>query len=170
MATQSWLRKCIRLPKGITLMFGIGAISAIGAGSDRASALTSKPVRVPQQSVKHFGELKIWSDGDRIYLMEHEGVVEEVSLSDTPEARYLRHLLAESGAVATRPQVIQHRIILVGGGGQSVDWPRDRQSDRRGGTALDKHGVEANGDSLRRTPPKSSTLPNPDPSTDKRRD
>ena len=170
MATLSWLRRRIRLPNGIALMFGIGAISAIGANGDQASALTAKPVRLPQQSVKYFGELKIWSERGRVYLMEQDGTIEEVALSDTPEAQHLRCLLGESGAVANFPQVIQHRIILVGGGGQSVDWPRDGQSVRRGATPSDNHAIEANGDSLRHRPSKPNTPPKPDVPMGKRRE
>jgi hypothetical protein len=170
MTPRSWLRKWLRLPSGTALMFGIGAISAIGASVERASALTSRPLRVPQQSTKQFGELRIWSENGRIYLREQDGAVQEVALSDTPEARQLRSLLEESGAVESRPQVIQDRIVLVGGGGQSVDWRGDGRSDRRGATSPDSQAGGRNGDSPRRAPSQSNARANPDVSGDRRKD
>ena len=64
----------LALPSRIALLFGVGAISAAGAASNAATVETGQqPARVPQQSVKTFGELRIWSDDGRVYLSEAGG-------------------------------------------------------------------------------------------------
>jgi hypothetical protein len=140
------LRKRLRLPRRIALMFGIGAISAVGANADGPPPDAARPVRVPQQSVKAFGDLRVWSEDGRIFLSESDGAVQELALGNTPEALHLRRLLEDGGAVADDPQVMQHRIILVGGGGAGQHWATgDTASDATphssgpGGSAKDRH-------------------------------
>src|SRR5204863_3652707 len=66
----SW-RKWLRLPSRIALMLGVGALSAASAEAAVAEAhLDKRLMRVPQQSAKNFGELRIWTEGGRIYLSE----------------------------------------------------------------------------------------------------
>jgi hypothetical protein len=123
MSVSSYVRKRLRLPSRLALMFGLGAISAAGASADVARSDTSGPLRVPQQGDKVFGELRLWSEAGRIYLSEDGGAAQELALGDTPEAQRLRRLLDERGAVADSPKILQRRIILVGGGGEGFHWP-----------------------------------------------
>ena len=125
MPVPFYARKWFGLPSRIALLLGIGAISAAAASGQADATLVDQGrqlTRVPQQSVKTFGELRVWSDGGRIYLSESGGEARELSLGDTAEARHLRQLLERDGAVAGAPQVLQHRIILVGGGGNGFHW------------------------------------------------
>jgi hypothetical protein len=123
MSVSSYLRVWLRLPGRIALMFGIGAISSVSARTGAAPLETGGPSRIPQRSDKVIGELRVWSDGDRIYLAEAGGLERELRLSDTPEAVHLRKLLDDRGAVADNPEILQDRIILVGGGGEGFHWP-----------------------------------------------
>jgi hypothetical protein len=122
MPLPTYLRKRLRLPRRIALLFGIGAISAVSASADGAPPGSGKPARIPQQSAKAFGDLRVWSEEGRIYLSESGGAIQELQFSDTAEALQLKRLLEEGGAVADDPQVMQHRIILVGGGGAGQHW------------------------------------------------
>jgi hypothetical protein len=117
------LRKWLRLPSRIALLLGVGALSGTGAIPAMAEpGLHNGPVRAPQQSAKSFGEVRIWSEDGRIYFSEGGNEPRELQLSDTPEARRLRQLLEHEGAVAESPRVLQHRMILVGGGGEAIHW------------------------------------------------
>jgi hypothetical protein len=127
MPVLNYLRQRLRLPRRIALIFGIGAISAVSANADGPAPDTSTPIRIPQQSAKAFGELRVWSNDGRIYLSESGGPAQELALGDTAEALHLRRLLEDGGAVADDPQVLEHRIILVGGGGAGLHWaPGDK--------------------------------------------
>jgi hypothetical protein len=129
MPVSTYLRKRLRLPRRIALIFGIGAISAVGANAEGLAPDTVKPTPIPQQSAKAFGDLRVWSEDGRIYLSENGGPVQELALGDTAEALHLRQLLEDGGAVADDPQVLEHRIILVGGGGAGLHWaPGDNAS------------------------------------------
>src|SRR5262249_28033459 len=119
---QTYLRKHLRLPRRLAFMFGVGAISAVSANADGPPPDAAKPDRIPQQSVKAFGDVRVWSQDGRIFLSEADGTVQELALGDTPEVLHLRRLLDDGGAVADDPQVMQHRIILVGGGGAGQHW------------------------------------------------
>lgn len=122
MPGPSSLREWFGLPSRLALLFGIGALSASGAQAGAMPAAgDAPPLRVPQQSVADFGVLQVWTDGaGRIYLSEAGGEARELRLGDTAEARILKELLARNGATAARPQVLPHRIILVGGGGSAA--------------------------------------------------
>jgi hypothetical protein len=123
MPALTWLHKWRGLPSRLALLLGVGALSAAGAEADATPAgRDQQPMRVPQQSVKAFGEMRIWSDDGRVYLSESGGDARELSLGDTPEARHLKELLQHQGAVSAAPQVLQHRLILVGGGGDGFHW------------------------------------------------
>jgi len=162
MPMRTELRKRLRLPRRIALMFGIGAISAVGANADGPPPDDAGPARIPQQSVKAFGDVRVWSEDGRIFLMESDGTVQELALGDTPEALHLRRLLEDGGAVADDPQIMQHRIILVGGGGAGQHWATgDTASDSvphssglGGSTADRRHSVPPN-----RTRPADATVP-----------
>jgi hypothetical protein len=115
--------KWLRLPSRIAVLLGMGALSATGAQPAMAEPeLGNGPVRVPQQSAKSFGEVLIWSEDGRIYFSESGNKAQELRFGDTPQARRLRELLDREGAVAERPRVLQHRLILVGGGGAAIHW------------------------------------------------
>jgi hypothetical protein len=117
------LRKWLSLPSRIALLLGLGALSATGAEAAVAEAdLGDGLMRVPQQSAKSFGELRIWSEAGRIYLSEGGKDAQELNLGDTPEARHLRQMLDRDGAAVDAPRVLQDRIILVGGGGDGFHW------------------------------------------------
>ena len=113
--------KWLRLPSRIALLLGLGALSAAAAKAD-APEMGNEPARVPQQSAKSFGELRVWSDDGRIFVSDAGREAQEFRLGDTPEARHLRQLLEQSGAAAESPLVLPQRIILVGGGGEGIHW------------------------------------------------
>src|SRR6516165_2852076 len=82
------LTKWLRLPSRIVLLLGLGAFSAAGADADTGEVHSgSGPARVPQQSVKTFGDLLVWSEGERIYVAEPGTEARELPLGDTPETR-----------------------------------------------------------------------------------
>jgi hypothetical protein len=123
MSLPSSVCKWLRLPSRLALLLGAGALSTAGGGADTAQAhLGNDPGRVPQQSAKSFGELRIWSEAGRIYLSEAGGQAGELQLGDTPEARHLRQLLEREGATGDAPRRLIDRMILVGGGGNGISW------------------------------------------------
>jgi hypothetical protein len=162
MSLQTYLRKHLRLPRRLALMFGVGAISAVSANADGPPPDAAKPDRIPQQSVKAFGDLRVWSEDGRIFLAESDGAVQELALGNTPEALHLRRLLEDGGAVADDPQVLQHRIILVGGGGAGQHWATGdtasesapHSSGSGGGAVGRHHSVPSD-----RTRPADATVP-----------
>jgi hypothetical protein len=122
--------KWLRLPSRIAVLLGMGALSATGAQPAMAEPELGKgPMRVPQRSAKSFGEVLIWSEDGRIYFSESGNKAQELRLGDTPQARHLRELLVREGAVAESPRVLQHRLILVGGGGSAIHWGGAQPSD-----------------------------------------
>jgi len=129
MSLPSWLRRSLRLPSRIALLLGAGALSAAAEHGIAEAHLGDSLVRVPQQSAKTFGEVRIWSAGGRIYISEDGRNAQELPLADTPEARRLRQLLDGDGADAASPRVLHNRIILVGGGGDGFHWAPTRKSD-----------------------------------------
>ena len=127
-STRNWLR----LPSRIALLFGLGALSAAGANADtRETHSGYDPARVPQQCVKTFGDLLVWSEGGRIYTAEAGKEAQELALGDTPEARRLQRLLERDGASADSPRALRDRIILVGAGGDGFHWAPPRQPNGR---------------------------------------
>jgi hypothetical protein len=125
-----FVRKWLSQPSRLALLFGLGALSAVGTDVNAAPIGADKqPVRVPQQSGKTFGELEVWSQDGRIFLSESGAAPQELALGNTAETRRLKALLEQSGASANSPQTLQHRIILVGGGGDGFHWAPPRPSD-----------------------------------------
>jgi len=116
----SSVRRWVGLPGRLALLLGLGAISSTGAD---AGAIRVPPhpdaARIPQRGVADFGEMRVWSEGGRLYLSEAGGEATELQLGDTTEARELRKLLENGNASAADPQILRHRLILVGGGGES---------------------------------------------------
>jgi len=114
----------LRLPSRIALLLGLGALSAAGANSSAAQAHTGKEAdSVPQKSAEEIGDLRIWTEGGRIYLAEPGKPGEDLSLGDTLEAQQLRQLLEQHGATAASRHVPFGRMLLVGGGGCGFNWP-----------------------------------------------
>jgi len=116
----SSVRRWLGLPGRLALLLGLGAISSAGAD---AGAITVPPhpnaARTPQRGVADFGEMRVWSEGGRLYLSEAGSDATELQLGDTAEARELRKLLENGNASAADPHILRHRLILVGGGGES---------------------------------------------------
>lgn len=132
MLIPSSMRNWLRLPSRIALLLGLGALSATATKADTGDAQFGHgPTRVPQHSVKTFGDLLVWSEGGRIYTAEPGREIQELALSDTPEARRLRQLLDRDGANAASPRALRDRIILVGGGGDGFHWAPPRQVNGR---------------------------------------
>jgi hypothetical protein len=107
------------------LTLGLGALAAAAPNGGEAELPLD---RVPQQSVKAFGEVSIWSERGDIYVSESGTQPQRLSLGDTIEARRLRELLELDGATAASPRTLHDRIILVGGGGDGLHWAPVRHS------------------------------------------
>jgi hypothetical protein len=135
MLIPSSMRNWLRLPSRIALLFGLGALSVAGANADTGEGHSGfDPARVPQHSVKTFGDLLVWSEGGRIYTAEAGREVQELALGDTPEAHRLRQLLERDHANVESPRALRDRIILVGGGGDGFHWAPPRQVNGRNKT------------------------------------
>src|SRR5207302_8663193 len=117
------LDRWLRLPSRIALLLGLGALSAAGANPNAANAHTGKePDGVPRRDAAAFADLRMWTEGGRIYLAEPGKPGEDLCLGDTLEARHLRQLLEQHGATEPSRHVPFGRILLVGGG-CGFDWP-----------------------------------------------
>ena len=88
---------------------------------------------MPQQSVKTFGDLLVWSEGERIYVAGARKRKPGNSLSVTPLKRVVCGS-CWSAMVRPRktPRALHDRIILVGGGGDGFHWAPARQPSRPG--------------------------------------
>jgi hypothetical protein len=132
-------RKWSGLSSRIALLLGLGALSAAGAKADTGEVRSGhEPTPLPQHSVKSFGDLLIWSEGERIYIAEPGKEARELPLGNTPEACRLRLLLEQEGATAAAPHMLRDRIVLVGGGGAGFHWapvPRPDARDKTNGAA-----------------------------------
>src|SRR4051812_23467286 len=109
MSLRSSLPKWLRLPSRVALLLGVGALSATSAQAGTSEF--DRSARMPQQSAKSFGELRIWSEGDRIFVSESGGPAQELLLGESVEARQLKEMLHRDGSSADSPRVVPDRII-----------------------------------------------------------
>jgi hypothetical protein len=136
---SSRMRQLLRLPSRIAMLFGLGAMSVAAAHAAPSGEPQPAGDRLPQQSAKSFGDLRVWRDGDRLFAAEPGKAPEELRLGDTAEARALRELLARAGASAASPIELRDRLILVGGGGLGTHWsPQDKLVPPDNATAVPK--------------------------------
>lgn len=159
MSLSCFVRRWWHLPSRIALLVGFGALSATAAKAE-----TPQPVRVPQQSAKSFGELRIWSEAGRIYVAEFGKEGSEIQLGNTAEARHLRELLERNGATKKSPRVLSDRIILVGGGGSGThSWTpaeKDRTPEKSNSPAATGFGPQPTGTVAQPTGPERSGAAN----------
>jgi hypothetical protein len=163
MSLSSSVQKWLHLPSRIALLLGFGALSATAAQANTTGIeLGSQSSRVPQQSAKSFGELRIWNEDGRIYISENGKAAHELRLGDTPEAQRLRQLLESDAAAANSPRVLSDRMILVGGGGSGFDWAaadKNRTSKPPAPPAATGFGSVNSGAPAQTTPPANSRPP-----------
>jgi hypothetical protein len=143
----SSIRDLLRLPSRIALLLGLGALTITGAKADTGgeSRASRAGARIPQQSVKAFGDLLIWNENGRIYVSEAGKLGEELRLGDTTEAGLLRQLLEREGATAATPHILRDRVILVGGGGDGFHWQPAQKSDNPNKTRTSAASSSASG-------------------------
>ena len=135
----SSMRRWLRLPSRIALLFGVGALSVAGAKAAAPGDLHRAGGKVvPQQSAKQLGDLRIWEDDGRIFVSEAGRPAEELRLGASPEADLLRERLRLAGATPDAPHALRDRIILVGSGGAGLHWESERaQAPSKDDTARD---------------------------------
>src|SRR5436309_2318468 len=95
-----------------SMLLGATAIAAGLAVQPATPAQADIPERVPQTSALHYGQIRLWLEGDRV-MMDEKGVIQELSFGDTAEANRLRDMLRSWDA----RQNVDQRMNLVGGGG-----------------------------------------------------
>jgi hypothetical protein len=95
---------------------------SVGGGEATALEQGKQPAAAPQDSADNFGELRVWSDGGRIYLAEPGANAREVDLGDGAEAHRLGELLQQHGATDSGASVRLDRMLLAGGGGDGFHW------------------------------------------------
>jgi hypothetical protein len=148
----------LRLPSRVALLLGVGALSA--TGSQAGPSELDRSARMPQQSAKIFGELRIWSEAGRIFVSESGGPAQELLFGDSAEARQLKEMLRRDGASADSPRVVRDRIILVGGGGAGThSWAppeKDRSPEKVDSPAATGFGPPPTGTLAKPTAPESS--------------
>jgi len=110
---MTWLR----LPSRLALLLGLGAVAAVGARAEAA------------RSADHVGgalsDLRIQVRGGQVYVSERGGEYRALRLGQSPEARALARLLANSNRPAI--DAASRAIILAGGGGPGFHWaPADK--------------------------------------------
>ena len=151
------VRDWMRLPSRVALLLGLGALSVADANAHPGAGLGEEGVRVPQQSAKTLGDVRIWSEAGRIWVAEAAKPAEILQLGDTAEAEALRRLLERDGATAASPRVLRDRIILVGSGGAGFNWESSRPSDHPATT----HGAASGGSDQRTRTAKVDAVPPP---------
>jgi hypothetical protein len=103
MAILRSVSRWLRLPSGLALILGFGALSTAGAPTDAHASQTAS------------GDALVRSDGGKIYLSEG-GQETELRLSATPQRDRLLRLLEEHGSAGIKLDS-DPRLIMSGGGG-----------------------------------------------------
>jgi hypothetical protein len=107
----------------------LGTSLAQVAQADRAQA---QPVVTPETSqagATSQNEVAVRMHGDSVYIVQSGGAFEELRLGDTPEARHLRQLLREAGALQQPISIpIGAMIVASGGGSGKGEKPKGRIS------------------------------------------
>src|SRR4051812_37462041 len=105
-------RKWLGLPSRVALLLGIGALS-VGGADATALDQDGHPAEAPQTATEQFGKLRVWTDGEQIFLTEASESARKLRLGDTAEARRLRELLQRGGAINSRAAIHLDRMILA---------------------------------------------------------
>src|SRR5271163_2767677 len=127
MFKPNWLR----LPSGIALALGLGAVAPAGAQAD-----TQPAAQNPTRS----GELLIRVEQGQLQISENGRAFEKLVLTDTAEARHLKSLIEKHGAAVGSAVVGVGPTILAGGGGMGFAW---NPLAKTGAKAPDKAGAPA---------------------------
>jgi hypothetical protein len=112
--------KWSRVPGRVALLLGLGALSAAGARADVSHEPLDDMARQSQTERMNVGSMEVRHEAGRLYISGNGAPVEEIGLSDTPQARRLRQLLDQHGVVRL------DRTILAGGGGTGFSWGQSR--------------------------------------------
>jgi hypothetical protein len=125
------MRKWLGMTSRIALLLGLGTLSATSAEALPAAPLDARNdgARIPQQSARALGDVRVWSEGGRIWVAEAGKPAEVLWLGDSAEAEALRRLLEREGATAVAPRILRDRVILVGSGGAGFSWDSSAQPD-----------------------------------------
>ena len=153
MAKRIFAGKGFAWSSRLALLLGVGALSATAA-----EATPSDRGKNPVLQSRSGGELRIWTEGGRIYLAEAGTAARELQFGDTAEAHRLSTLLRRSGGAAGGIDL--DRIILAGGGGCGFDFSPPRptaDSSRQMSLPAPSSAYRQPGSESRPMPPISST-------------
>jgi hypothetical protein len=123
-------RTDLRLPGGIAVLFGIGAVGTSGAATDVSN---TTPQNVATAAV---GGVTVRTEDGRIYLSE-SGRESELRLGPTAERDHLLHLLEPHGPKGVKLHA-DPRLIMSGAGGAGFslkDLPKFRSEQPNPGAA-----------------------------------
>jgi hypothetical protein len=135
------LRKWLRLPGGIGLLLGLGALSVTGTRAE-----TAAPAPTPPSPT--LGGLAIRSEAGRIYVAENGRDFREIDLADTPETRRLAQMLEGREAGSPGSEIALYFMILAGSGGDGFHWtapPRGNNAARPADGSRDERSRPATG-------------------------
>jgi hypothetical protein len=121
------------LPGWGALLLGFGAL----AGDARADRPQLGPPgsapRPSSQSASQPGEVRVMIHGEKLYISQDGRPFEQLELSDTPEAAYLKMLLRDEGADRRSVSIpVDAMIVASGGGGAKGEKPRDSRAANKG--------------------------------------
>jgi hypothetical protein len=114
MLIRNFMRRWLRLPGGVALLLGLGALAG---GDARADAPQDRPTAP--------GDLLIRAGAAGISISEGDKGFELLQLGDTPEARALTQLLemlAEDRTISNDAGIHVSPTHLAGGGGSGFHW------------------------------------------------
>ena len=118
-------------PSRLALLFGLGALSATGAGA-MASASTPGVEGQP-------GDLVLRYESGRIFCAENGGGFQPLTLADTAAARHLTALLQAQGGGQAELRI--PATILAGDGGSGFHWtPAHKSQPPKGNAAAKTRG------------------------------